>query len=228
MARRSNVYMIRNGNMTLLVDTSVSFDRRVLYKRILAVARDRLPEFIILTHSHFDHAANAAFLKSAFESKIVIHESEAGFLKDGYSPLPDILPFPLRMLNRFDRNKLRPLVSVRPAEADILVGDEMDLSLTGIPVILRHMPGHTNGSLIVFVDDEIAIVGDNMVHMPGQKVFPPFCDNVPALLDTWKKLLDGNCRLFLPAHGKEISREILSKAFVRAASKAQGAVWAGP
>ena len=57
------------------------------------------------------------------------------------------------------------------------------------------------------IDDEIAIAGDSVIGtMPGSP-FPPFADDVPLLLRSWKKIIDTGCRSFLPGHGKPVSRE---------------------
>jgi hypothetical protein len=42
--------------------------------------------------------------------------------------------------------------------------------------------------------------------MPGSP-FPPFADDVPLLLTSWKKIIGTGCRSFLPGHGKQVSRE---------------------
>jgi glyoxylase-like metal-dependent hydrolase (beta-lactamase superfamily II) len=186
-----------------------------LKKRIEKTCGARIPDYLVLTHTHFDHAANAAFLKKTFGLKIVVHQSEAGFLKEGNTPLPDIVGGPLKWINRFDRRKISFIARVEPAEADIIISEELDLSEKNIPVKLLPLPGHSNGSLTVFVDDEIAIVGDNMVNLPWQRILPPFADNLPALFESWKKLLDTPCRIFLPSHGSEISRAMLEAACLR-------------
>lgn len=213
LSGRSNVFVVRNQHFSLIADTSVRFDRRRLYRRILHLLGPKGPDLVVLTHTHVDHAGNAAFLKGKFAMPIAVHRSEAGFLQDGFSPLPAVVKGPLKWLQRLDENRIRLFIHTEPVAADILVDDVLDLNNHGIPVMVRHMPGHTNGSMTVIIDQELAIVGDNMVNMTWQRVFPPFCDNVPALLQSWKALLDSHCRLFLPSHGSQITREALERAY---------------
>ncbi|MBN2843477.1 MAG: hypothetical protein JXM68_10325, partial [Sedimentisphaerales bacterium] len=44
-------------------------------------------------------------------------------------------------------------------------------------------------------------------------VFPPFADNVKQMTDSWGKLLETNCRLFLPGHGTANKRPLVQKEF---------------
>ena len=75
---------------------------------------------------------------------------------------------------------------------------------------IMHTPGHTSGSVSVIIDDEIALVGDTMFGIFRSSVFPPFADNIPELIRSWKSLLETECSLFLPSHGREKTREELN------------------
>lgn len=212
---RSNVYLVRNDRKSLLVDSAVAAERPVLLPRIRKTTAGRGPDMIILTHTHFDHAGNVAVIRERYGCPVAVHATEAGYLREGYSPLPVIVSGPLQFLNRFDKNRLRAVVRTKPAEAGILVDEELDLEPDGIAAKIIHTPGHTAGSLTLVVDDEYALVGDNMVNIPWQRIFPPFCDDVPALLRTWERLLASPVKVFLPAHGWPFTHETLEASFIR-------------
>ena len=42
---------------------------------------------------------------------------------------------------------------------------------------------------------------------------PPFADDVGQLVESWRHLLETECRVFLPGHGKAIERRLLEKCF---------------
>ncbi|WP_347487946.1 hypothetical protein [Desulfoscipio sp. XC116] len=75
------------------------------------------------------------------------------------------------------------------------------------------------GSVSIIVDEEIALVGDAMVHGISGNIYPLFVDNPKLLLNSWQKLLNTKCRLFLPAHGGENTRIVVSRYFDRYAKK---------
>jgi hydroxyacylglutathione hydrolase len=81
-------------------------------------------------------------------------------------------------------------------------------------------PGHTTGSMSVIVDDEVALVGDTMFGVFKRSVFPPFADDVSEMIKSWGKLLNSNCKFFLPSHGREKSREQLMTVYNKKTIKA--------
>jgi len=80
---------------------------------------------------------------------------------------------------------------------------------------LLHTPGHTPGSISVIIDNEIAIVGDTMFGVFWWSVYPPFASNPDKLIDSWEKLLETRCRIFLPSHGSANKRSLVEKDFGR-------------
>jgi glyoxylase-like metal-dependent hydrolase (beta-lactamase superfamily II) len=81
----------------------------------------------------------------------------------------------------------------------------------GFNAYILHTPGHSSGSVSIIVDDEIALVGDTMFGIFPWSVFPPFADDVKQMTESWGKLLETNCRLFLPGHGTANKRSLVQK-----------------
>jgi glyoxylase-like metal-dependent hydrolase (beta-lactamase superfamily II) len=44
---------------------------------------------------------------------------------------------------------------------------------------------------------------------------PPYADNTDKMIKNWKRLLNTDCKIFLPGHGNEIKRELLKKQYDR-------------
>jgi len=95
----------------------------------------------------------------------------------------------------------------RGCSADLLVHDRYDFD--GINAYLIHTPGHSAGSMSLIIDNEIAIVGDCMFGVFKSSVFPPFLTSSKDLIDSWGRLIETGCTLFLPSHGKEKTRDQL-------------------
>ncbi len=79
--------------------------------------------------------------------------------------------------------------------------------------------GHSQGSLSIIVDHEIAIVGDAMLGTIHDSIFPPFADDIPKMIHSWNKLLNTTCTLFLPGLGRAIKRELLEKEYLTYSKK---------
>lgn len=207
---RANVYLLQAGPRALLVDTGRRDRCTALSARLdrLGIARIAL---IVLTHTHYDHAENAAALAGRYGAAVVVQEREAGALRRGDSPLPRGSLWATRWLMNRWRSRLQPRCLYPPVEPGIVVGERLGFEALGFPVEAIHLPGHSPGSLALVVDDEIALVGDTLFGVLPGSVWPPFADDTAQLLASWERLLATPCRLFLPGHGGAIGRDRLAR-----------------
>jgi glyoxylase-like metal-dependent hydrolase (beta-lactamase superfamily II) len=213
LSGRVNSYLVCHSNGVVLVDCGMNFMKYRLLKNIEAViSDDRVLDYLFLTHVHFDHCQNALAVSQELKAQVVVHSSEAYNLITGNTALPKgtmLLSKFIFYLGSFfsDMTVKCPVV-----EPNVIINNSGTLfSSGGLKII--HTPGHSSGSMCLIVDDEIALVGDTLYGVFPNKVFPPFADSVEDLTESWMKLLDTNCSLFLPGHGRAIKRETLEKEF---------------
>ena len=215
MGGRCNCYLVSNGNRFLLVDTGRKRNWRNLesgLNRLGVKEGSSVP--LILTHCHFDHAENAARFKKTYNASIIVHKSEGDYLKNGNNPNISGTVFLAKVLSGIlSRTKLLARLGYEPADYDVLVDEKLGLQPFGFPGHVLHTPGHTEGSISAIIDDEIAIVGDAMFGVFVGSVFPPFADDVGLMVESWEKLLDTGCRIYLPAHGSERSEDLLKRQY---------------
>ena len=210
---RSNVFLISNGVNCILVDTSVKNKWGSLNKKISKLCEEGAAlTSLILTHSHFDHVGNAASVKEKYGAKVIAHRNEAGNLSKGKTSLPKGTILLTKWFDVFGE-KAAQSVKYEPVKYDVLVDDRYDLNEMGFNAYIMHTPGHTEGSVSVIIDDEIAIVGDTMFGVFKGSVLPFFADNTKAMVNSWGKLLDTQCLQYLPSHGTANSRELLKKQY---------------
>ncbi len=171
---------------------------------------------LILTHTHYDHCGCLKELKVATGAKILVHEAEAVNLKRGYSSLPKGTLWYSKILSGLG-NRLLPkrIITFSPVEPDIAIEDQFSLEEYGIDGSVIHTPGHSLGSLSIVIEQKHALVGDAAFHIFKNSAFPPFADDIQALLFSWKKLLDTDCEFFYPGHGTPFFRSVLEKKYVK-------------
>lgn len=204
-----NVFLLTNDTRSIMVDTGIGLCWSTLSQRTKQACKEKHLETLILTHTHFDHSANAAQVKKIFKPKIIVHEKEAMYLQQGCSPLPRGTQFYNKTLMDIVRKIELPFQRFKPVQGDIVIKDMYDFTASGFNAYVMHTPGHTAGSLSLIVDNEVALVGDTLVgYFKGHSV-PAFADKPDQLVDSWTRLLDTGCQVFLPAHGREISRDEL-------------------
>ncbi|MHC1775053.1 MAG: MBL fold metallo-hydrolase [Lentimicrobium sp.] len=211
---RSNVFLVSNNQTKILVDTGPAFSGKRLMKKLDHLSIKSI-DYLILTHTHFDHAANAHKLKDKFGLKVVVHEAEAVYLLSGDSPVPaGTNVFTSWLVRNFGKWTNR-MVVYQPCKADIMIKKESAFSFSGIDVEIIPTPGHSAGSMCLIVENEIGLAGDTLIGVFPGNCFPPFADDVTELMNSWEKLLNTGCRLFLPSHGNARTRKVVENELVK-------------
>jgi hydroxyacylglutathione hydrolase len=113
--------------------------------KILAEEKLTLKQ-IVITHAHIDHVGGAMKLKAATGAPILMNQSDYALLK--------MLPVQAAWVG------MRPPGTV---EVDEAVGEGRVLKIGSIPVNVIHTPGHTEGSICLFLPDEKKLIaGDTL------------------------------------------------------------------
>ncbi|HEX2394833.1 MAG TPA: MBL fold metallo-hydrolase [Bacteroidales bacterium] len=209
LAGRSNVFLLTDRQNNILIDTSIRLAWNKLDRRLKNLGIENI-DYLILTHSHFDHAANAFSIREKYRAKVIIQANEAQFLTSGINHIPaGTGNFTRTLMNM--AGYIAPLMRNKPCNYDILIESGYDLKPAGFNAYVMYTPGHSPGSSSLIIDDEIALVGDCMIGSFKSTVFPPFADDIHETFESWRKLLETKCTLFIPSHGKEIKRERVEK-----------------
>lgn len=207
---RSNSYLLLSDNVAVLVDTGKESSYQKLVKNIEGLDfTQKSQRVLVLSHSHFDHCQNACELACSFGFKIFVGSAEDSCVRQGYTPLPQGTGFFTRFLVSVGNRYLSSGFGYKPFAPDFLVNDEVVLFESNPSIRLLTTPGHSPGSISIVVDDEIALVGDTLFGVFPNTVFPPYTDDPLLLVNSWTKLLHTNCKIFLPGHGRPISRSLL-------------------
>ncbi len=149
-------------------------------------------KYVMMTHSHPDHAGLTQEVKNACGARLLIHERQIPYLQD-------LLAFYQR------RGGYEPIV-VGPD--DIVVksdGSRETLNSIGIDGEIVETPGHSDDSISLVLDSGIAFVGD--LRTPDQVD----SDSYEVVCDSWRKLLSLNVQTAYPAHAGPIQAKDVEK-----------------
>ena len=211
LAGMTNCYLIQKDHLNILVDSGVAKSYQKLKRQLKLILGDHpFIDYHFLTHTHYDHAGNSNNIKNDFNAKIIVHEHEKEWIKNGFTKLPKGTSWLFKLITNSGNKYASFIGKYEPATPDIIVNDHLSLS-DDLKII--HTPGHTIGSESLLVDDEIALVGDTLFGIFKHKIFPPFADDVKNLYKSWELLLSTKCNLFLPGHGKPIKRDKFERYF---------------
>jgi len=159
---------------------------------------------IILTHHHADHIGSLAELKNATGAKVMAHPADAPYI-DG------TLPHPGPARPKWLSTMLSPFSSMwasMPAKVDKLLNDGDELPILG-GIRIMHTPGHTPGSICLFVPQEnLVIVGDLLTHR-FRLSMPPglFTVDKDQEVNSIKRLAGLDFNIIAFGHGRPILRE---------------------
>ena len=209
---RCACYLIKSDRANVLIDTGMKFERGAIARSIRHMGIDRI-DAIFLTHSHTDHAANAKIFSDIYHCPVYISPKGLDKVRTGSCTMPEGTRFHSRLICSIEQKihfynftRFEACPEARALNNDVVK------SYFGEHVKLLETPGHTDDSLSIVVDHAVAIAGDAMVNVFGNK-YPPFADDEENIKPSWNKLIDEECELFCPAHGKPFYRHDLIEAY---------------
>lgn len=145
------------GERAVLVDTGYLHSEERI-ERVLVAAGINLRELalILITHGHTDHFGSVAALQARSGAPVAIQRADAEALRSGRNPaLPGRGFFAAvgSLLTRFQP----PPPGVEP---DVLLEGETDLAAWGVAGRIIPTPGHTPGSVSLWLESGDLLVGD--------------------------------------------------------------------
>jgi hydroxyacylglutathione hydrolase len=211
---RSNVFLLTNCHQNILIDTGPASVWKTVEKRLTESDVNQI-DCLILTHTHYDHAENAWRIREKYGARVIVHKNEAGYLTSGENILPRGTLFISKLIITIFGRSFKSLARYKPCQYDYEVESFFNLDDFGFDAFIIHTPGHTTGSMSVVIDNEIAVVGDAMFGVFKGSIFPPFAEDPKQMIESWDKLLETGCKIFLPSHGSENSRDLVKKEYER-------------
>ena len=136
-----NCYIVYDGNggKCAVIDPASSDVISAMEKLSLT------PEFVLLTHGHFDHISGVNEFLEKYNVPVYIHEEDAELLADGYKNASSLL--------------IGTTVNVKAKPRILRDGDE--LLLGELKINVMHTPGHTRGCVCYFCGDAV-FTGDTV------------------------------------------------------------------
>jgi ribonuclease/clavin/mitogillin len=197
-----NVYLVADGGQGALIDAGyadeASLQARLEYLR----GFDRLDlKHIVLTHHHIDHASGAPRLRQATGARICLHPREDRVLRDWKENAPQDLPSAGSLEERVRTWRHE----AAQATADRLVEDGDTIALGGVTIEVVHTPGHTLGSICLYVREERALfTGDTVLGLGTVAIVPPPHGDMGLYIQSLERLKGYDAVLLLPGHGPPV------------------------
>ena len=158
------VYVVLGDREVWLIDSGVAGTEALIGTYLQGIGRDMDDvSTLVLTHSHPDHIGAAAAIQDATGCDVLVHEAERAWLEDvelqrQQRPVPgfDTLVGGAARVTRTIDN-----------------GDRLTID-SGLTLEVLHTPGHSAGSVSLWIESEGALITGDAVISPGD--FPIYDD----------------------------------------------------
>ncbi len=210
-------YLYRDADTYTLIDTGITGDTTRILDHLEQVGgKPEQLRQIILTHSHPDHTGGHAELIDRTGAQVLAHELDIPVITgDEELTIPDV-PEEER---EFMEMAIEETPLAKPARVDRVLrdGDEIELGSGATAV---HVPGHTPGSLAIFLPKEkLLFAGDTAERdLEENLILGMFNLDRPRAIESFRKLAELDFDIACIGHGKPLDKDA-SLEFRRVAEK---------
>ncbi|MFN8671871.1 MAG: MBL fold metallo-hydrolase [Candidatus Sericytochromatia bacterium] len=207
----TNVYVIK-GEKNILVDTGEHGTEEKIISSLKSFGMSPNDiSLIVLTHAHGDHAGGVKYFKDKYNIPVLVGKNDDILAKNGKN---DELK-PTDLLAVVTKNFIK---QEYPAfTPDIIIDKTFDLRNTyGINGKIIYTPSHTEGSLVILLDDDKALVGDLIRGGTIFKEIPTvhfFHNDIKKVNSTLKDLVNMDIKTFYTGHFGPLKGEDIKKVF---------------
>jgi glyoxylase-like metal-dependent hydrolase (beta-lactamase superfamily II) len=172
-------YLVECEGRLTLVDTGVAHQAERVLDEVRQIGRaPRDLDTIVITHAHVDHTGSCAELAEQTGARVLAHRLDAPVIRGEAEICPPVL-------SELERPYLEQansrVVPAPPCRVDVELEDGMDLDLGGGASVI-HVPGHTPGSIAVYMSGlRTLFCGDAVASLGGRPILGFFnCDTDSA------------------------------------------------
>ena len=205
-------FLVR-GRKTIVVDAGM----RGSGKKILAAlerlgVKPRSVSLILLTHGHRDHIGGVSELAAALKCPVAIQAADADALRTGIQPattaVGPMLGFAMAIAGEERKAKGRP--SLPPFKPDVVFKRTLDLAPYGVAGTVESTPGHTPGSVTIYLGNGEAIIGDLLrgsLAAASTPRYPYVAEDLTEVRRSIGRLLDRKPSKIWASHGGPLTAD---------------------
>jgi 2-aminobenzoylacetyl-CoA thioesterase len=185
-----------DGDHPVIFDSGVYIFGEHYLKEINRILGDRKPEYLFLSHVHFDHCGSAGYLKRMLPGLKVGASSEGS----------EIIKKPnaINLITKLNTMGETGKIYFEPFTIDIILkdGDIFEIS-KNLSVKIVKTPGHTRDMISFYIPEQKILIPSESVGVPGmgEYIFSEFLIDYNIYMDSLKKLKDMDIEVLIMAHG---------------------------
>lgn len=149
----SNTYVVEEKGHAIVIDPA----------RDTSIAKGLVVDFIITTHEHYDHVSGVNIWKSEFHTQLLCSEKCAARITDPRKNLARYFEAICQIQTWVELKDIPIIDTNYCCYADAVFSGELFLDWQGHVLRLVEIPGHSPGSIGIFLDNEHFFSGDSLI-----------------------------------------------------------------
>ncbi len=209
-------YLFEERNRLTLFDTGSAADADVVLTAIEGMGRrpEDLQQ-IVVSHYHADHVGALAAVAERTGARVLAHALDAPVVRGERAPDEPKISDAERP---FFEQAIEKTPEAPPARVDRELQDGEEIELDGGAKVV-HVPGHTPGSLALYVPGKrVLLTGDAVAGVDDKPIVGVFNVDPGAARESFRRLAELEFDVACFGHGKPLDKDA-SLAFRRAAEK---------
>lgn len=209
--RGGDAYLFVCEEVTFLFESGFGFSSGKLHQNIQEILGERPLDYVLLSHSHYDHALGSAYLRKVYPNLQVIAFTHAAKVmeKEGARATMLRLDNAAAELHRYKER----FNDISYLHTDIAVEDGAKLSIGHHEVEVVSLPGHTKDSVGYYFVKEKLMLGNETIGMYADEglVIPSFLVGYQMTLDSIEKAKEYEIQYYMIPHwglleGKQVTQ----------------------
>lgn len=196
-----NMYFIPSGDTGIVIDPNENEELLTVFEQ-----HGTNNIVIILTHEHYDHTIGVEWLQSRIKNKLLCQKACADIISSEKGNDPKTLGYILTLRDAMDgghrREEFLSVARSYTLHADETFTEEMVFIQGDLKIKCVHTPGHSPGSALLFLGDNV-FTGDSLIQHTPTIVHLPGSDRTIYKQETkpYLQSLDKDMMVF-PGHGE--------------------------
>lgn len=195
-------FLIRAKGANILVDSGFAFCAREMTAKVRAELEDEKLDYILLTHSHYDHAMGIPMLRKEYPEVKVIGSEYCNYILTKPTARVKMQEMDCKAAKAYGEKESEDFT--KELFCDITVKDGEQILLGEEKVIAVSFPGHTRCCMGFYFEKEKLLVSCETlgIYANNMKVFPGCLIGYQITLDSIEKALSlGAEEILIPHSG---------------------------
>ena len=197
-----SAFLIDDGSTAVLYDTGFGFTGYAVADNIRDILGDRPLDYILLTHSHYDHAAGSAYIRKRYPNVQVVAGAYAETIFRKATARAVMSDLDRKAAASLGIKEYENLLDELHADITVTDGDILECGQMRFTAV--ELPGHTKCSVGFYLEEnKLLLATETLGVYFGQGVFlPSFLVGYQMTLDSIRKASSLDIRqILLPHYG---------------------------